>query len=98
MNAVHPPHPFHLIFCLECLGNAFCFFHLLDHVLHPFLAGLLDLAQVGIQLAGQYQLIVDNGPMNFLMIIRSVDANSFADKTSHFLSLQAERIPWVHYK
>ncbi len=36
--------------------------------------------------------------MNFLMIIRSVDANSFADKTSHFLSLQAERIPWVHYK
>ena len=48
VDAVHPSHPFHLIRHFECFHNAFRLFHLRDYAFHPILAGLLNLAQVGV--------------------------------------------------
>ena len=63
MNTVHAAYPFHLVGSFQVLGNAFGCFHLRNQQIQVFLAGIVNAVQVLHELAGQQELIEQEGTM-----------------------------------
>ena len=63
VNAVHAAYPFHLVSRFQLLGDTFGNFHLRDQPTQAFLAGIVNAVQVLHELAGQQELIEQEGTM-----------------------------------
>ncbi len=57
-DVVHPLYPQHLILCFELLGDTLTLSHLFCQQEHLFLRPLVDVGQIGIQLAAGQKLRV----------------------------------------
>ena len=66
-DAVHPAHPFQLIFGFQGFGHALCILHLTDDKGKLFVCLFVQTGKVAAQFAGQDKLVVPDGMM-FLQI------------------------------
>ena len=58
-DAVHPPHPLHLVFRLKLLRHALALSVLLHQQLKHLIGGAVDFFQMGVQLAAEEQTGVE---------------------------------------